>query len=71
MTSITLEKEFGFKEKCVSTTYGHVWISHSMAYVLVLQRRLEAMPDIPVHEQNMDFARGVCFQQHAMFQADV
>ena len=30
-------------EICVSTTYGHVWISHSMAYVLVLQRRLSVI----------------------------
>ena len=29
------------------------------------------MPDRPVHEENRDFARGVCFQQHGMFQADV
>ena len=40
VTSITLEYENGFQKKCVSTTYGHVWISHSMAYVVVLQRRL-------------------------------
>ena len=25
----------------------------------------EAMPDRLIHEQNMDFSRGVCFQQHA------
>ena len=29
------------------------------------------MPDRPVHEQNRDFASGACFQQRAMFQADV
>ena len=28
------ERNLVFK-KCVLTTYGHVWISHSMAYVLV------------------------------------
>ena len=33
------ERNLVFK-KCVSTTYGHIWISHSKAYVLVLQRRL-------------------------------
>ena len=40
-----------------------------MAYVLVLQRSKEAMPDHdrPVHEQNRDFARGVRFQQHVIF----
>ena len=30
----------------------------------------EAMPDRPIHEQNRDFARGVCVQQHNIFQAD-
>ena len=25
------------------------------------------MPDRPVQEQNRDFARGVCFQQHVIF----
>ena len=30
-------------KKCVSTTDGHVWISHSMAYVLVLQRKLSVI----------------------------
>ena len=46
-----------------------------MVYVLVLQWRLsvikEAMSDRPVHEQNRDFARGVRFQQHVIFQAIV
>ena len=32
------ERNSVFK-KCVSTTYGHVWISHTMACELVLQRR--------------------------------
>ena len=31
----------------------------------------EAMPDRPVHEENRDFATGVRFQQHAIFQAAV
>ena len=29
------------------------------------------MPDRPVHGQTRDFARGVCFQQHVIFQAVV
>ena len=29
------------------------------------------MPVRPVHEQNMDFARGACFQQYVIFQAAV
>ena len=43
VTSITLENEIRFSKKCVSTTYGHLWISHSMAYVFVLQRRLSVI----------------------------
>ena len=31
----------------------------------------EAMPDRLINEQNMAFSRGVCFQQHAIFQAVV
>ena len=33
--------------------------------------RKEAMPDRPVHEQSWDFARGLRFQQHVIFQAAV
>ena len=39
--SIPLENSV-FK-KCVSIIYGHVWIAHSMVYVLVLQRRLSVI----------------------------
>ena len=42
-----------------------------MAYVLVLQRRLSVIErsdaDRPEHDQNRDFEKGVCFQQHAFF----
>ena len=31
----------------------------------------KAMPERPVHKQNMLFAWGVCFQRHAIFQAAV
>ena len=33
------ERNSVFK-KCISTTYGYIWILHSMAYALVLQKRL-------------------------------
>ena len=36
------ERNSVFK-KCVTTIYGHVWIFHSMAYVLVLQWMLSVL----------------------------
>ena len=68
--SITLENEIWLSIKRLNSVRSR---THSMAYALILQRRLsnQNKPDRPVHKQYRYFVRDVCFQQHVIFQEAV
>ena len=66
--------KFGFQKMCFNNIWPRMDIPlHGLCVGIAKETfsNRKKRCDRPVHEQNRDFARGVCFQQHAMFQADV
>ena len=67
MTPITLENEIRFSKN----VFQHRMGIPLYGLCVGIAKETEAMPDRPIHEQNRNFASGVCFQQHVSFQAAV
>ena len=61
---------FFFKKMCFNNIWSRMDIplyGLCVGFAKDFQLSKEAMPDRPVHKQNRLFARGACFQRHAIF----